>query len=830
MSRHFLRSIAIEGFRGINNSGDPLVLKFKPECVNSVHAQNGGGKTSIFEALQFAIRGEIPRLTTLQEAEQGDSYIVNKFHPAKLATIELTFAPDSGGADVVVVVKRTGAGVRTVSSPSGHPDPDSFLRSLDEDFVLVDYHTFASFIDATALNRGRSFAALIGLSSYSNLRQALEGADNTRTINTDLGITLLEQRVTAERGKVNDSKRRVIEGYQELTAKEIIQLDDRSALEATVTTVLAGIGTLKAVMAGKTVADFDYKAAVTAIEADEDSINRRKLAKMRDDRDAIRALSFSADHTMQLDALLMAANDRDDAVQKVGSAEIRELLKKAATIVGTPAWPSDQSCPVCELPQPGPLKAKLEEKIALYDAAQELDAALCKLCSECPAIELLAKLETAVPLAIPGTAQIAPALTSAAKKGLVPTTDLLVLHKRIEELVAARDAKVTDLETEIKTLEDTLPPSVVAASRAVENAKKFRDEYDNYAKAVAVVANDLVKLGKLQRWRSFIHKASEVFSKAETTLSTARLVDIEGSYKSLFPLLMRGAPDLKPQLSRAANSENIDLRLSDFHGEANISARAVLSESYRNAVAASIFLSAATKNTRPPRFMVLDDITSSFDGGHQFFLMDALLLKLRNGVAAGGIQFIILSHDSALEKYFDKLGNTPEWHHQKLQGLPPKGSILSSAQDSNRLKKQAMDLLNVGNVELGGLLVRQYMEYKLGYTISKLQVPVPPDYATRPDKRTLSTYLDAITNAVDLFHKAGTCVLDAAQIAAVGNTAVSSLMSNMVSHYETGTGQPLNAYAMLGVIGEIDAYAENFRRADPANPSQRAYYKALNKT
>ncbi len=131
MSRYFLRKMAIEGFRGVNNSGDPLVLTFKPECVNSIHAQNGVGKTSIFEALQFAIRGEIPRLANLQEAEQGDTYVVNKFHPGKLATIELTFTPDDGAADTTIVITRTGAGARTVTSPSGHPAPAELLRDLD---------------------------------------------------------------------------------------------------------------------------------------------------------------------------------------------------------------------------------------------------------------------------------------------------------------------------------------------------------------------------------------------------------------------------------------------------------------------------------------------------------------------------------------------------------------------------------------------------------------------------------------------------------------------------------------------------------------------------
>lgn len=130
MSRYFLVQMAVEGFRGINNSGDPLTLKFKPDCMNSVYANNGVGKTSLFEALQFVIHGEIPRLTALQGAEQGDSYVLNRFHPDKKATIELKLRPDDGSADVTVLVTRDANGARTVTSPSGHANPEHLLRAL----------------------------------------------------------------------------------------------------------------------------------------------------------------------------------------------------------------------------------------------------------------------------------------------------------------------------------------------------------------------------------------------------------------------------------------------------------------------------------------------------------------------------------------------------------------------------------------------------------------------------------------------------------------------------------------------------------------------------
>lgn len=67
--------------------------------------------------------------------------------------------------------------------------------------------------------------------------------------------------------------------------------------------------------------------------------------------------------------------------------------------------------------------------------------------------------------------------------------------------------------------------------------------------------------------------------------------------------------------------------------------------------------------------MLLEDVTSSFDAGYQFALMDALRTQLRHGAVADGLQFIVLSHDTSLGKDFDKLNGTTGWHHQRPQGM-----------------------------------------------------------------------------------------------------------------------------------------------------------------
>ena len=189
MARYFLKRIRVEGFRGINNEADPLDLSFRTDATNSVFAVNGTGKSSLFEALSYAIRGHIPKLDALQAQERPTEYYCNRFHSRSHATIDLEFEPDDGSGKLISIrVERSSSGRRTVSSPTGEAAPEEFLSKLNEDFTLLDYRTFSRFMDDSPLERGRSFSALLGLSAYSDLRQCLQSVSDTRSLNTDFDI------------------------------------------------------------------------------------------------------------------------------------------------------------------------------------------------------------------------------------------------------------------------------------------------------------------------------------------------------------------------------------------------------------------------------------------------------------------------------------------------------------------------------------------------------------------------------------------------------------------------------------------------------------------
>ncbi|KQO52225.1 AAA family ATPase [Methylobacterium sp. Leaf85] len=831
MSRYFLASAAIEGFRGINNDGDPLVLKFKHNAVNSVHAPNGVGKSSIFEALHFAMHGTVPRLEGMQDAEQGGSYVVNKFHPAQQATIALVFKSDDGTPDVSITVVRTTASGRVVTSPSGHADPDGFLADLCEDFVLVDYPRFSSLVDCSALERGRSFASLVGMSRYSQLRQALDGAKNTRNINGDLGLSTLDTEVTVENRALVAVERRILTAHQELTGGADGEMVDTGALKAQVTAGLTSIALFAPLLDDTSVMDLDFDVAETTVDQEEGGVARKTLDSLNIAATTLSALQVSAAELAEIGALVTTAKARDDAMRKVGAASLHALLKNALSVVNSADWHDPKVCPVCEQEGDGTLQDKLEAKIALYDEAEQLDAELRSRVQSAGCVSKLRQLEELARLDVADTDRIAPVLKLAARQSSVSTSDL----KRAADALGAYEAKRVDVlasvYAEIATLQASLPPSLVAVTRTLGQAKQFRDAMQEYERNIPALAEKRAKLAKLNRWKTFITNVAGQFATAEGALANARIMDIQASCQELFGHLVRGGPDVRPTLSRAQNTEQVDLRLSDFFGLPNQSARALLSESYRNAVAASIFMAAATRHRGVPRFMVLDDVTSSFDAGHQFRLMDAIRTKLRfdapNGLP-GGLQFIILSHDTSLEKYFDRLNGTAEWNHQKLQGMPPRGRLMIAAQQADRLKAQAEQYLNAGQLDIGEPFVRQYLEYKLGQIITRLEIPVPPDYATRGDRRTLSTYVDAIISAVSLYQAAGRCVLSAQQITDLQNHHMPSIMTNYVSHYETGAGNPFNAYALLGILQSVDTLADCFCWTDPSN-NLRKYYRRLDR-
>lgn len=515
--------------------------------------------------------------------------------------------------------------------------------------MLVDYPRFASLVDCSALERGRSFATLVGMSRYSQLRQALDRAKNTRNINNDLGLSALDTEVTAENRALAAVEKRILDAHQEVTGAAGGQMTDTAALKAQVTAGLAGIALFAPLLANTTVMDLDFDAAEKIVDQEEGGAARKTLDGLNTAAATLNGLAVSVAELSEIDALVAAAKARDEAMRKVGAASLHALLKDALAVVDSADWHDPKVCPVCEKAGDAPLRDQLYAKFALYDEADQLDAELKRQVQSAACVGKLRQLEEQASRGVADADRIAPVLTLAARQSSISTADLERAKDALAALEAKRAEVLTVVSAEIATLQASLPPSLVAVTRTLGQAKQFRDAMNEYERALPALAAKRARLAKLNRWKAFITNVAQQFATAESALANVRIADIQATCQQLFGDLVRGGPNVQPTLNRAQNTEQVDLKLADFFGLENQSARALLSESYRNAVAASIFMAAATRHQGVPRFMVLDDVTSSFDAGHQFSLMDTIRTKLRYGAPnglPGGLQFIILSHDT----------------------------------------------------------------------------------------------------------------------------------------------------------------------------------------
>jgi DNA repair exonuclease SbcCD ATPase subunit len=241
MPRYFIKRVRIEGFRGINNEGEPLELLLKTDRVNSIFGANALGKSSTFEALSYAINGTVPKLDRLPAADEPASYYANRFHGSGTSTVSILFQPDDASGDVEITVSRAPNGTRSVSSSTGLADPEKFLRALDTELALLDHELFLEFVNDTPLRRGRAFSGLLGLAPLSEFRQTLEVLSNRKNVNADFEIDTLEQEIGRVRQDEKGAESSLRTAFRGFFSQELPSVPNLEEIATSVASALSQI-------------------------------------------------------------------------------------------------------------------------------------------------------------------------------------------------------------------------------------------------------------------------------------------------------------------------------------------------------------------------------------------------------------------------------------------------------------------------------------------------------------------------------------------------------------------------------------------------------------
>lgn len=825
MTKYFLTRVSIEGFRGINNEGDPLVLDFRPDAVNSIFAVNGQGKSSVFEALSYAIRGYIPKLDELPAADDAQSYYVNRFHSGNRAVVGLTLQPDDGSPPIAIRVERSASGTRTVSCPS-HSDPQSLLASCASDITLLDYRTFNRFIDDSPLKRGRAFSALLGLGELSEFRQALELLTHGKALKSDFELDSLQATYESATQQAASALIRIQSAYSRLTGETLKDPLDHDAIGTRGAAVLAALPLVKPFVENVPFEMVDFKGIRAAIKKAEGSSERERLASVLREVEHLVALQPGVNEPQEQADIAAGFKKRDAALAATKGPLYLRLFDAAQAVLVDSAWKTATACPLCETTDlQVPIADHVSTHLSAYATAREAQSEIRSRWNTSGWVRRLRELDRLLTPA--GETNRAKDIDDAFRLKEPAATDLESAAEILRSFEKQREERLLQLAGEREELERTLPPSLVTLTEQIEQAEQLQSGLGDHKKQNAAASKTKKRLDRYRRWCSFVEDAAKLFADAEVALSTQKTLAIESDYRDLYEKITNN-PEVVPLLKKATGSEELHLRLERFYGLTDLSASTLLPESYRNALAISIFLAAAQKATVPARFIVLDDITSSFDSGHQYHVMELLRTAVASPANASGPQVIILSHDGLLEKYFDTISMEPGWHHQRLLGLPPQGAVLTQAQDAQRLRSSAEQFLKAGQTQQASPLIRQYLEYTLQQVIRKLEIPVPLNFAIRDEKKMQQDCLNAINDAIALHEKAGILILEQSQVDDLKKVNVPKLMSNWLNHYATGSAASLSPHVLLGVLTTIDNVSDCFKYTCKClGGTQRRFYRNL---
>jgi DNA repair exonuclease SbcCD ATPase subunit len=830
MTRYFLAVVQVEGFRGINNEGDPLEIKFRTDAVNSIFAANGLGKSSLFEALTYAITGIVPKLDRMVAAESAKNYYANQFHSKRRAEIVLTFRPDDGGSDVTIKVVREPNGNRAVTSPSGYANPKELLAALDDETVLLDSYTFTKFLLDSPLDRGKSFSALLGLSKLAEVRRGLSAVSDTLSFSNESGSKILEVEVGIAKASIAQSTLALKKDYVDLVGKQLVEPISPSSVGADTTQVLANVALLKSLCSNQLLSTINFDNLSAAIKTAEKSEDQERLASSITEIAALESLAPGPGEATEQTELKDLCKTKKQALKATKGTSFHELYAAVQQVFDDASWTNKAICPACEsTPSESPYEMAAKQ-LKQYQLVDDTEAKIKESWDSATWPSRLQKLEAKLVKAVDAGANQHGKLHNLMTAGEETEFDVDIGIARLQLMEMARVIRLQELQTEKATIQGSLPPSLVHLIEQVERAKRIKESLKSVISLNTLIAIASAKIAERKRWKKFVDAACTTFETAEAGLSERLIKAMTTQYKDMYATIAGSVP-IVPSLEQKKDSIDLHLKLEQFFTLKNTGATPLLSESYRNAIAISIFLSAALQRKPAARFIILDDVTSSFDAGHQFALMEVLRTQVGLPLHKDGLQVIILSHDGLLEKYFDKYGNSQEWHHQHLQGLPPLGSMMMQAAGAERLRSSAETLLNAGQIKQAEPLIRQHLEYRLIQIISQVAIPVSLDFAIKDNMKMVGNALHAIKDGVELYKAAGRLVLDAKQQAALGNMIVPAMIANWVSHYESSSGSSLDAYVLLDVLRSCENFTDSFKyecscKQQPGKTIRR-YYKSL---
>jgi DNA repair exonuclease SbcCD ATPase subunit len=367
------------------------------------------------------------------------------------------------------------------------------------------------------------------------------------------------------------------------------------------------------------------------------------------------------------------------------------------------------------------------------------------------------------------------------------------LAKKVQELKTSLEAISYELKTDLNSKDPILEPSKIHIAQrgisifikhvqnmAVEltESKKSNIQFQIYIKlfqAVSAYKQYQVinrKLNILTKqhvtfqalFADFVKRQEEALNAFLTMFSK----DINDYYTMMNP--MEKVEDIRLVKIKDKNDELVGITIEyKFFEKTKTVPNAYLSESHINCLGLSFFLASVKAFNKENKFIVLDDVISSFDRSHRTRFAKLLTEKFDD------YQILLLTHE---QEFYDLVScevRDKGWLVQKFVWSMDKGTGVEEGilDNKERILKKFIDK----NIDGLGNDIRIYTEKVMKEIASNIEAPVAFKYNEINEKRMAPELLDAIQSRIS---KKGNGLKDKANIQKV--KGIPMFLGNIASH------------------------------------------------
>ena len=718
-----LNNIAVTGLRGIRHELE-IPLKGKSALL---YGDNGSGKSTLADVLEWFYYDKIGHLSGEEIGRKGYEALRNIFlAEEELGIVKIEFNKSDYNCTKSIESKNGSLKALVNNESDNFAD---YLEASSQEKLILRYRELAAFVLASKSDKLRALSEIIGYGKVTDTRDTLrktfnrlskeiktKGFDNQINHQQREIIELFDQNITSDNQFIEIVKeitkpfelKLEIESLKDINdvLKKIKKPDDSKEVkqEAFLVKVGENLVTLSDNIDELEKQYKEYSVKFNMIASDFEKLKKLAIEKLLT---AGNELLLSENYIAEHCPLCLEDQDLTDLMASVKSriGELEEIKKEQKELADFQSELSQQITFTLRLLQP-----LIDDK----QAAEEIN------------IKLKSNIEDNIK-AIENYQDVLKIKVTGVKK-LPEVSTLLIDRKKIEFIGKECKAQVEAIrKARKKDPKWDAHGKIKIAGHAYAQIRRLRKEKAAYEKQ-----RDSMEL----IYRSFLKKQKEALAIFLDTFSEK----INGIYQFLNPDEKVENIKLVP-IEKNDELSGITVQFDFFESKDVTPPHKFLSESHINCLGIAFFLTSVDAFNDQNRFIVFDDVISSFDTNHRKRFADLLIEEYSD------YQVILLTHEKAWFDIVKNLVKSKAWHVNTIKYNQMKGTHLDEAPQT--LKQRIKE--KIENQEVSGLGndARKYLEHILKQIALNLEVKVPFRYNSVNEDRMAFELLTALKGTVD---------------------------------------------------------------------------------